>query len=678
MPLPKPTLDNRSFDQLVAEGRGLIPRLAPAWTDHNASDPGITLLELAAWLSEQNLYRLDRVTDEAQRGFLHLLGRTLRPPQVAGTVVVLGSTAPAPVALPERLRLSDGTGRLAFETTQALTVSPARLVRVLAGKPPLLDYTAQNAAPYDPAAPGRSSFPPYGPNPHPGAALYLGFDRALGNPGDRLSLHVWTPTLERDAEVRAALIAEEAERRRHAACPGGTPDWCRHYWACGVWEYFRNDGRWAELPGVEDETRALSLSGFVRFQVPGDQIAGEPEPFFFLRCRLRSGRFECPPRLVRAALNAVPAEHAATRDLETLGSGHGHAGESYAVRYPPVVAGSTALSLEQGTDLQTGWTEVPAWDRVGPHDRSYRLDPATGTIDFGDGRRGTVLPAGYAVRLAYRSGGGTDGNVGGGTLAGFEQGAYNQALVPGWAGLAGLLTLEQPAAAFGGAPAEPLRAAQAAAIEWLTRPRKAVTLADYEQLARETPGVPVGRAHALADRHPTLPCYPAPGCISVVIVPGCPGPAPLPSPAMLDAVSAYLGRRRLVTAEVHAVAPRYVRVGVYAVLHARSGTDAGALAGLAAKRLAGFFHPLSGGPEGRGWPIGRPVYRTEILQLLAALPGVIRVTDLGLRARGDAGPRCGNVEICASDLIAPGRHRLEIRVDGGAERLYRSNEHECP
>ena len=43
MPLPKPTLDNRSFDQLVAEGRSQIPRLAPQWTDHNASDAGITL-----------------------------------------------------------------------------------------------------------------------------------------------------------------------------------------------------------------------------------------------------------------------------------------------------------------------------------------------------------------------------------------------------------------------------------------------------------------------------------------------------------------------------------------------------------------------------------------------------------------------------------------------------------
>ena len=50
MPLPKPTLDSRCFDQLVSECRALLSRVAPGWTDHNASDPGITLLELGAWL----------------------------------------------------------------------------------------------------------------------------------------------------------------------------------------------------------------------------------------------------------------------------------------------------------------------------------------------------------------------------------------------------------------------------------------------------------------------------------------------------------------------------------------------------------------------------------------------------------------------------------------------------
>ena len=73
MPISLPQLDDRTYDSLVEEARGLIPAYAPEWTNHNASDPGITLIELFAWLSEILIYRLDRVTDANMRVFLRLL-----------------------------------------------------------------------------------------------------------------------------------------------------------------------------------------------------------------------------------------------------------------------------------------------------------------------------------------------------------------------------------------------------------------------------------------------------------------------------------------------------------------------------------------------------------------------------------------------------------------------------
>jgi hypothetical protein len=684
MPLPKPVLDNRSFDQLVAEGRGLIPRLAPTWTDHNTSDPGITLMELAAWLTEQNLYRMDRVPDEALRAFLRLVGVTPRPPQVARTVLVVGNQGAAPVTLPARLQVTDTAGGLFFETIETLTVSPAQLVQVLAGRGTLTDYTLANSRPHNFGFPDEGSFPVLGSRPRPGAALYLDFDRALGNAGDTISLHLWTTTPEADARMRVALIAEwQAEQDRIVgSCPKGSlallPDWRQHYRARTVWEYHRGGGAWVPLPEVEDETRALTLSGFVRFRLPPDHVAGGPEPHFFVRCRLISGRYECPPRLDRVAVNAVPVEHARSIDGEKLGSSHGHAAERYQVKYPPVIASSTQVTLVQGATQDGDWHEVPNWDRVGAHDRAYRLDPTAGVIDFGDGRRGWVPPAGYDVFVSYRSGGGASGNAPAGTLVRWDGGAHNQALMPDFPTLAANLPLTQPQAAFSGEPAQTLQSAQAQAVEMLSSAQKVITLEDFEVLARRTPGVPIGRAKALAGYHPALPCYTAHGVVSVVVVPDCPGRAPLPSRAMLNAVARYLRWRRLVTTEVHVIAPHYVSVAVHATVHTHQEADPKALLVAAEQRLAEFFHPLRGGPDGGGWPIGRYVYRTEIFELLSTLPGVTRVTGLGLRARGDAEPRCGNVEICPNDLVAPGRHRIEILPTGGVERLYRSVEHECP
>jgi len=71
--LPIPNLDDRTFEDLVAEGLAMIPTHAPQWTNHNASDPGITLLELLAYVSESLLYRVNRVDIDSRRAFLQLL-----------------------------------------------------------------------------------------------------------------------------------------------------------------------------------------------------------------------------------------------------------------------------------------------------------------------------------------------------------------------------------------------------------------------------------------------------------------------------------------------------------------------------------------------------------------------------------------------------------------------------
>ena len=128
-PCLSPRSTTASIDQLVAEGRAQIPRLAPRWTDHNASDPGITLLELAAWLSEQNIYRFDRPSDEALRGFARLLlNDEPRAAAIASTVVAVRNVNAAAVKLPPRMQLASAETEL-FETQAALHVSPAQLLQ---------------------------------------------------------------------------------------------------------------------------------------------------------------------------------------------------------------------------------------------------------------------------------------------------------------------------------------------------------------------------------------------------------------------------------------------------------------------------------------------------------------------------------------------------------------------
>jgi hypothetical protein len=164
--------------------------------------------------------------------------------------------------------------------------------------------------------------------------------------------------------------------------------------------------------------------------------------------------------------------------------------------------------------------------------------------------------------------------------------------------------------------------------------------------------------------------------VTLIVVPQCPLPAPRPSRALLDAVVRYLQPRRLVTSEIHAVAPVYRRITVHATLHLGCGAIAAEVRRRAIVAINRFFDPLTGGPDGGGWPVGRTVYHTEVLALIAGLDGVTRVTDFGLRGPGDGGPRCGNVELCAHELVVPGRHRLQAAATHAVD-LKRSEAHEC-
>src|SRR5262249_62415658 len=79
MPLTDLNLDDRTFEQLYQELRRRIPAYTPEWTDHNDSDPGVTLLQLAAHFQEMIVWRLNRVPQKNYQKFLELVGLDLLP-----------------------------------------------------------------------------------------------------------------------------------------------------------------------------------------------------------------------------------------------------------------------------------------------------------------------------------------------------------------------------------------------------------------------------------------------------------------------------------------------------------------------------------------------------------------------------------------------------------------------
>jgi len=112
MALPILNLDNRTFEQLLQEARKSISNYASQWTNHNPADPGITLIELFAWLAEITSYRLNLVTDEHRLKYLKLLG--IRPQGI------LPATVDLSFETEEVIHLEKGTVFLAEKTGESI------------------------------------------------------------------------------------------------------------------------------------------------------------------------------------------------------------------------------------------------------------------------------------------------------------------------------------------------------------------------------------------------------------------------------------------------------------------------------------------------------------------------------------------------------------------------------
>jgi len=657
MGLPQVELDDRRFQDLVNEARTRIARACPEWSEHNVSDPGITLIELFAWMTDMLVYRLNRVPDKLHVALLELLGVTLAPPAPASTEVRLRLAAAAvePVRVPA-WDTEVGTIRTPREESIVFQTSADFTIPALKPKAYLIEHDgAAREIPVGSgvARPRGGDQAPFAAPPVPGDALYLGFDHSLS----RLVIGVSVEC----SQARGAGVDPEDPPLR--------------------WEYSTGEGvlGWREATVLADHTGGFNYgSGVVELELPaqtGQATVGERK-LHWIRCRVDpftraevAAAYTLPPEIYSITAGAIgariPAMHATRRRAEVLGESDGTPGQRLRLRHAPALALQGDETLEvlppRGQEWER-WQAVESFAESGDDDPHFVFDAASGEVQLGtavnagDGswrQYGRVPPKGALLRMSgYRSGGGRRGNLAPGTLSVLKSSIPSVAAVT------------NPVPATGGVDGETLDDARRRAPLQLRARYRAVTADDFEVLCRE--------ASRQVARVFCIPPDPDDALVRLRLLPMVEDSARklsveelTPGEELLAQVAAHLDPRRMVGTRVH-LAPVPLRgVSVVCDVQAALGADPGRVEHDIERMLYTYLNPLVGGNPhgpGGGWEFGRALNQGELFGVVHQVPGVefvkiLRVyeTDL-VTGKQDPKPLGSHLEIAPHELVASGTH----------------------
>jgi len=615
MSLPAPNLDDRRFQDLVDEAKRLVQQRCPEWTDHNVSDPGVTLIETFAMMVDQLIYRLNRVPELHYLRFLELIGLRLFPPTGARCDVTfwLSAARDAAVTVPAGAEVAcvqtEAEEPVVFRTGDDLFIVPCSLSRIMtwsAGGQPV-DRTEDLR--------GGAGVDCFAKNPAVGDAVLFGLSAAVPRCAVLLRL---------DCPVRGVGVR-----------PDNPPL---------AWEAWTGN-EWAPCEVDRDDTGGLNKAGDVVIHVPPSHVVSliGRHRAGWLRCRTvepepKQPFYQATPGIDGATAatigGTIGSEHSDVVENEVLGLSEGVPGQRFSLQRHPVAAGDLVVEVAGGGDWEQ-WQEVQTFAASTVDDPHFIVDRVHGEILFGpatrepDGRLrhyGKVPPKAAPIRVPrYRTGGGGRGNVARNVLR------VQRDPVP----FVTRVTNRRPAT--GGVDGESVADATLRGPLLLRTRDRAVTVDDYEYLAREAaPDVARVRCVPVPDQ---------PGAVRVLVVPKVPdgidpaAPEPQPSDETLARIADYLDERRCLGARIVVEPPYYVGVTVVTQLRARTRTAREALLTRATEALYRYLDPIVGGPDGTGWPFGRPVQSGEIFAVLQRLPGVDLVEDVQLyEARARSAP----------------------------------------
>lgn len=665
MPLPTPILDDRSYQQIRDELVLRIPIYSKEWTDHNASDPAITLLELFAFLGENLLFRFNQIPEATRIAFLKLLQLQLRPATTARAIVEVQSQLADGNQVP--LESSASAGDIKFETVDEVHAFPISFVTISRKRTSLPEegeahdfavraanatelgdgeeaaYYVNAEVPADPLAPGAA------PVDFRDAVDGMMWIAVLAEKNADLQkmrsrrINVGFVPDQQLAPSADLLALLDDHQIRHCPGEGAAGNGPETIWEYSTGELNAVTGEpiYRALAVRGDTSAGLTKQGVIRLELPADpQPIGVPplddpdrrgtrsfppeladaeqeaKVLFWIRAYRRSAN-EPIGRVVWVGANAVEVLQQRKALPEFLGTGNGQPNQRFTLLNRPVVPKTAVIEVEDTDGRFKPWIEVDSFDASNEDARHVMIDYEAGVVRFG-GVRGFAPQIGQRIRASsYRYGGGAQGNVLPAKINKLDE-------LPD-------LKLKNPLYGRGGDETEPVADALERIPSELRRRDRAMSSSDFRELALAAPGASVGRAETLGLFHPPTKNLAAAGVVTVVVWPKedrVHPNAPMPDKTQLSLVCRWLDSRRLITTELWVIPPTYKKIAVAIGVTVKPGYGVDAVRSWVELVIRQYLAPLPPyGPEGEGWPLGRKVIARELEAAALQVEGVRFLTD---------------------------------------------------
>ena len=400
--LEKPNLDDRKFKDLVEECILRIPRYCPEWTNHNPGDPGITLIELFAWLTDQMLLRFNQVPLLNYITFLELLGIRLQPPTPAKSELTfyLSKEQPEPVRIPYGTEVAtirtENEEAVIFATNEELVIGNPLIKHFLTASEteeiPQNFYTKVNPDAKKWDTTDELLLFEYC---QPGNCFYLVLDELENN-------------FAEDEELRNTISGNVIAinfRGDAARATGIIPENPPLEWQ--AW----NGEKWLKLAQNIDKTKGFSFDGVTQSlengadvilrlpqRLPSYEFSDSVDSYsgYWIRCVYavpNNGQeyyFESPTVVsisVRAIGGSTNATQCVRVENEVLGISNGKPGQIFELQSKPILDRKIQQQeyieiLIPGEEPQI-WQEVKDFGKSSENSQHYIIDSVTGTVQFG-------------------------------------------------------------------------------------------------------------------------------------------------------------------------------------------------------------------------------------------------------------------------------------------------------